>query len=85
LSETEPGQWESAGYDVDEFATLAIPKFYDTIAGGEKGVVFPYSYITPRVKLGSPLADDDATSADDLTCENFHPKALRVGIATVPS
>ena len=84
LSQTEPGGWESVGYDVHEPAALAIPKFHDTITGGEKGVVFSYSYVTTWVKLGSSLADDDATSVDDLTCEHFHSKTLRVGIAAVP-
>jgi hypothetical protein len=85
LSETEPARWESAGYNIHEPTTLAIPKFHDTITSGEKGVIFPSSYIATRVKLGSSLADDNAASADDLTCKHFHPKPLGVGIAAVPS
>jgi hypothetical protein len=49
----------------------------------KKGVVLADADIIAGVKLGAPLANDDAASGDQLTAKALYAKALGIGVTTV--
>src|SRR5690554_4102969 len=72
------------GHDVDRLAAALGAELDGAGSQGEQGVVLAAADVVAGVELGTALADDDLTGADDLTAETLDAEALGVGVAAVP-
>jgi hypothetical protein len=69
--------------DGDVFASQALQKKYSSRSLGEESIVLAPSDIRSRMKLGSPLANEDLSRLYVLTAEPLHAKPFGLGITTV--
>jgi hypothetical protein len=58
-------------------------ELHNSIDEGKQGVVAADAYVVPRMESRAALAHQDAPGRNDLAPEPFHPKPLRITVATI--
>ena len=61
-----------------------MAELYNAIYHCKKGMVSSQAYILARMKLSTPLANQDVTSFGKLTAKKFYSKSLGLAVTAIP-